>query len=198
MALPNQIEDFSEDLRSGIMPVVCDLIRREPGCNLVDLGATSTANCMLFSQHGARVYLDTSLKSLRAKLGRGRGLDPPDIDGLLRHCPDAVDVLLFWDILDYVSLETVEALMQRFGGVLQPGALVYLMISQRRYIPPEPAIIDIVDEDQLRFQYGPPTLEGPHYAPKQLEQRMPGCRIDKLYLMQNGVQEHLFVYDGSA
>jgi hypothetical protein len=25
---------------------------------------------------------------------------------------------------------------------------------------------------------------------------MPGFRIEKLYLMQNGVQEHLFVFEG--
>lgn len=197
MSLPDYVAEYStEELTSGLLPVVCGLIRQEPGCNVVDLGTASTENCMRFSRNGARVYLDTSGNSLRSKVLKRSEVDSSDIDDILAYCPDAVDVLLFWDMLDYLTIDSIELLMRRFGEVMRPGGLLYAMVSQQFRIPVEPALIDVLDEGRLRFQTGPAEREGPHYAPKQLEQRMPGFRIEKLYLMQNGVQEHLFLFEG--
>lgn len=198
MALPQYISEYSEDLRSGILPIVSHFIHKEPGCNVVELGNASTESCMRFSRNGARVFLDTSGNSLRSKVLQSSELDDGDIDDLFAYCPDAVDVLLFWDILDYLTIESIERLMLRFGEVMRPGGLLYALVSQQYRIPIEPALIEMLEEDHLRFQYGAIEREGPHYAPKQLEQRMPGFRIEKLYLMQNGVQEHLFLFEGLA
>ncbi|MDZ7841737.1 MAG: hypothetical protein U5R46_13135 [Gammaproteobacteria bacterium] len=196
MTLPQKISDYDEELTSGILPMICSMVHDEPGCNLVDLGTSTTDNCMLFSQAGARVFIDTSCKNLRSEVVLKSDLTPADIDEVLAYCPEAIDVLLFWNILDYLSLEAVDYLMHRISKVMRPGGLLYAMVSQQRYIPTYPAAINIVEENRLQFRYGPLDKEGPHYAPKQLEQRMPGFRIDKLYLMQNGVQEHLFLFEG--
>ena len=196
MALPEYAPDYSEELTSGILPILCNLIEEEPGCNVVDLGATSVDNCMRFSRNGARVYLDTSGGNLRTRVLRSSELEASDIDDLLAYCPDAVDLLLFWDILDYLSIESIGRLMRRFGEVMRPGGLLYAMVSQQFRIPTEPALIDVLQVNRVRFHIGPLDREGPHHAPKQLEQRMPGFRIEKLYLMQNGVQEHLFLFEG--
>jgi hypothetical protein len=174
------------------------MVREAPGCNLVDLGASSTDNCMFFSRAGARVFIDTSRRNLRSEVVLNRSLGPADIDEMIEYCADEVDVLLFWNILDYLSLDAVDHLMHRISGVMRPGGLLYAMISQQFYIPTLPASIDIVTENRLRFRYGPLDREGPHYAPKLLEQRMPGFRIEKLYLMQNGIQEHLFIFEGTG
>lgn len=196
MTLPQKIGDYDEELTSGILPMICRLVREEPGCNLVDLGTSSTDNCMLFSRAGARVFIDTSCKNLRSEVVLKSELTPADIDAVFAYCPDAIDVLLFWNILDYLSLEAVDYLMHRISKVMRPGGLLYAMVSQQRYIPSHPAAINIIEENRLQFRYGALDKEGPHYAPKQLEQRMPGFRIEKLYLMQNGVQEHLFLFEG--
>lgn len=196
MSLPEKIDEYDEELTSGILPMICQMVREEPGCNLVDLGTSSTDNCMIFSRAGARVYIDTSRKNLRSEVVLNNNLEPADIDEVFAYCPEAIDVLLFWNILDYLSLEAIDHLMRRISGVMRPGGLLYAMVSQQFYVPVHPASIDIVDDNRLHFRYGPLEQEGPHYAPKLLEQHMPGFRIEKLYLMQNGVQEHLFLFEG--
>lgn len=196
MSLPQKIGEYDEELTSGILPMICRMVREEPGCNLVDLGTSTTDNCMRFSRAGARVFIDTSCKSLRSEVVVKSDLEREDIDEVFAYCPDAVDVLLFWNILDYISLGAFDHLMRRISGVMRPGGLLYAMVSQQRYIPTLPAAINIIEENRLQFRYGPLDKEGPHYAPKQLEQRMPGFRIEKLYLMQNGIQEHLFLFEG--
>lgn len=198
MALPDYIPEYTEDLTSGVLPIICEVINQGRGCNVVDLGAASTDNCMVFSRNGARVYIDTSSNSLRSKVIETNELESSDIDELLTYCPNDIDVLLFWDLLDYLSLETIALFMQRLTPVMRRGALLYGMVSQQYRIPASPAVIDLVSEDRLRFHYGALEREGSHFAPKQLEGKMPGFCIEKLYLMQNGVQEHLFVYEGAA
>lgn len=197
MSLPEKIDEYDEELTSGILPMICQMVNERPGCNLVDLGTSSTENCMLFSRVGARVFIDTSRRNLRSEVVLNRELGPADIDEVFAYCPEAIDVLLFWNILDYLPLEAVDHLMGRISGVMRPGGLLYAMVAQPRYIPTHPAAIDIIDGNRLHFRHGPLDKEGPHYAPKQLEQRMPGFRIEKLYLMQNGVQEHLFLFEGT-
>lgn len=197
MSLPDQVDEYNEELTSGILPMICQMVREEPGCHLVDLGTSSTDNSMIFSRAGARVYIDTSRRNLRSEVVLNSELGPSAVDEVFEYCPDAVDILLFWNILDYLPLETIDHLMRRISGVMRQGGLVYAMVAQQRYIPIHPAAIDIIEENRLHFRHGPLEKEGPHYAPKQLEQRMPGFRIEKLYLMQNGVQEHLFLFEGT-
>lgn len=197
LSIPDQLDELGEEFTSGILPIICRRVGAQPGCNLVDLGTSSTDNCMTFSRAGARVFIDTSRKNLRSEVTLKSDLAPADIDEVFNYCPEAIDVLLFWNILDYLSLEAVDHLMKRISGVMRPGGLLYAMVSQQYCIPTHPASIDIVAEDRLNFRSGPLDREGPHYAPKLLEQHMPGFRIEKLYLMQNGVQEHLFLFHGT-
>jgi len=197
MAIPDSIDDTDEYLRSGLIPIICQLIANEPGCNVVDLGMATTNNSAIFSANGARVFIDTSDHNLRGRVLEGTDLDSAEIDALLSHCPDAVDVVLFWDILDYMSLESLKKIMMPLSRIMRPGGLAYALASRQRYMCNAPAIIDVVREDLLHFHYsGPADTEAPQYAPKQFEQQMPGFVVEKLYLMQNGVQEHLFLFEG--
>lgn len=196
MSLPERIDEYDEVMTSGILPMIYQMVQQAPGCNLVDLGASSTGNCMVFSHAGARIFMDTSRRNLRSEVVLNHQLGPADVDEVFGYCPDAIDVLLLWNMLDYLPLESVVHLMRRVSNVMRPNGLVYAMVSQQRYIPSHPATIGVVGENQLHFRYGTLDKEGPHYAPKLLETRMPGFRIEKLYLMQNGVQEHLFLFEG--
>lgn len=197
MGLPDSALDADDTLTSGILPIVCHLIAAEPGCQVVDLGAASTGNCAWFSASGARVFIDTSRNSLRGRVIENGEVDAPELDKFLDHFPGAIDVLLFWDLLDYLPLETIKLLMNQISRRMQPGGLAYVLASRQRRIAATPAIIDVVREDVLRFHHDEPqSKEAPQYAPKKLEQHMPGFVLEKLYLMQNGVQEHLFVFEG--
>lgn len=197
MGVPSSIVESGAELTSGILPMVCHLLSQNPDCNVVDLGAVSTDNCMMFSRNGARVYVDTSDDSLRSKVAGRNELDVADVDDLVDRCPTPIDVLLFWDLMDYLSLDTIKRVMGRLSGVMRPGGVLYTMASRQRRIPDTPALIEMVREDCLRFVHNDDAeRDAPQYAPKQLEQRMPGFVLEKLYLLQNGMQEHLFVFEG--
>lgn len=197
MGVPGSILESEDGLTSGMLPMVCRFLEQEGDCNVVDLGATSIDNCMLFSRFGARVYVDTSPASLRSRVVLYNELTEADIDNLIDRCPKPIDVLLFWDLMDYLSLENIKYVMSRLSGEMRPGGVLYTLASRQRFIPDSPAVIEMLREDCLRFlNDDPEQREAPQYAPKQLEQRMPGFVLDKMYLMQNGMQEHLFLFEG--
>jgi len=197
MGLPDAALDSGDALTSGILPIICRLVAAEPGCRVVDLGAASTGNCAWLSANGARVFIDTSRDGLRARVCGDGDVDPGALDELVGHFPDEIDVVLFWDLLDYLPVEAIKPLMRRISGMMQPGGLAYVLVSQQRMIPDAPAVIEVVREDLLRFVHpAPSNKKAPQHAPKKLEQYMPGFALEKLYLLQNGVQEHLFVFEG--
>lgn len=197
MSVPNSIVETGAELTSGILPLIGQLLSQEPNCNVVDLGAVSTDNCMIFSRNGARVYVDTSDNSLRSRIATRNELDTADIDNLISRCPTPIDVLLMWDLMDYLSLDTIKRFMSRISEVMREGGVLYTMASRQRRIPDTPVPIEMVREDCLRFANQDDTeRDAPQYAPKQLEQHMPGFVLEKMYLLQNGVQEHLFVFEG--
>jgi len=197
MGLPGQGADCGDDLTTGILPIVRGLIATEPNCNVVDLGVGAIGNCALLSANGARVFIDTTPDSLRARVLRREDIDSREIAKLIARFPQPIDVILFWDLLNYLSLDKIEELMKQLSEVMRPGGLAYVMLSRQRHIPATPAVIDFVSEDLLRFHYNTALkAEAPQYAPKKLEQRMPGFVLEKLYLLQNGVQEHLFLFEG--
>lgn len=177
--------------------MICRMLSQEPDCNVVDLGAASVGNCRMFSRNGARVYIDTSGNSLRLKIAESNEIETIDIDDLMARCPTPIDVLLFWDLLDYLSLDAIKKISGRFSEVMRSGGMIYALASRQRYIPNTPTVIDMVREDRIRFLNNDATeREAPQYPPKKLEQSMPGFVLEKLYLLQNGVQEHLFLFEG--
>lgn len=197
IGLPKSIANTSDDLTSGILPIVCQQLSEEQGRNLVDLGAAFTGNYEVLSRNGTRVYLDTSDTSLRSRIIEGRELPPAELDALTAFYPGKIDAVLFWDILDHLSLDSIESVMRGFAKLMRRGGLVYAMVTQQLYMPAAPAVIEVIQENLLRFQYDTPIdRQAPQYAPRTLESHMPGFLIDKLYLLQNGVQEHLFLFEG--
>lgn len=197
-ALPDSNPDSGEHLNTGLLPIICRMIAAEPGCNIVDLGAVSTGKCAFFSMNGSRVFIDTSGNSLRAHVVRGGDINEYVIDRLLAQFPAAIDVILFWNLVDYLSLDAIKPLMQGVSRRMRRGGLAYIMASRLPYIPRAPAVIDVVGENVLRFQSDTSlTTSAPEYAPKKLEQAMPGFVLQKLYLLQNGIQEHLFRFEGT-
>lgn len=199
MSAANLNPDFP--LTSGIIPMVYQYLELQGDCQVVDFGTATNNKFSVFSHNNTKVYFDTTDRSLRAKILAERGLceiSQADLESCLSNCPDKVDVLLLWDLLDYMSLDSIAALSRVLTKRMPVGALVYCMVSQQKLIPSTPAAIDILSPSEMTIQIGPEELEAPRYSPKVLESKFPGFRIEKLYLLQNGIQEHLFFHEGTV
>lgn len=165
---------------------------------ILDLGQVQPTTVDLFSQ--IRCRLD--IADLPADLEEVKAEDEPlalkkqfarilsDRSGSTKDA----DVILCWDILNYLGRPALTALMRRIATRARPGALLHALISYSKpQMPARPGILHPSKDDHL--VYLPTTAEeckATRYTPKDLERHMQGFRADQRRLLNNGMQEYLF------
>jgi hypothetical protein len=186
-------------LRSGIMPVLRERLFAAPGSCVLDLGPPSTNKFSFFTGAPCRFYTNNLPDNLFVRLATpGTAFNDEDFQELVPQSgPSGFDVVLAWDYFDYLQAPALKSLCTWLGKHCRPGALIYFLISHAKAIPDAPAHIDLIDDDHLRYESGPLVRETNRLAPRVLEGLMPNFRIHKLYLLGNGVQEHLYSYQPS-
>lgn len=166
---------------------------------ILDLGAASTAILALLGRSRCRVEV--------ADLAHFGGIDylnstepGPALDqaaeSLLpnRLSVDAIDLVFCWDLPNYMTLDSLSALMDAIGRRAGPGALAHALIFYAdqnmnehpgRFVPtPSGELID-------RSAPGA-AIAAPRYSAEDLGKGMGRFVIDRARLLSNGMQEFLF------
>ena len=119
---------------------------------------------------------------------------------MVRETP--IDVVLCWNLLDYLDAPALRSLIQHLSPRLSEQARVHAVTSYSdtsmpaqppRWAPRltaeqveqglvEEVTVTVLDDAQRN---------APRYTPRQLESLLPGLRIDSSMLLSNGMQEHL-------
>ena len=103
------------------------------------------------------------------------------------------DVVLAWNLFDYIEGTMVRAIVRRLGRYCRTGTLLHLTTSNGDVIPDEPGRFTIVDEQHVRFErMGVGTCEGMKHSPRGLERIMPGFHLQHSFLLGHGMQDYLF------
>lgn len=192
------LDPQSETLRSGLLPLIGARLQDYPRSRVLDFGLPTANKLDYFSSGGARIFWNNLPGGVGDVLRNGSHGDLPRVGDLkqffLPGDSERFDVILLWDYLEHVSFPAARDLLGQLLERFSPGCWIYFLISQSSAVPERPAEIDITLDQCLRYTTVPETRTAPRYAPKVMEQAMPGFQILKLYLMRNGVQEHLFRY----
>lgn len=166
---------------------------------VLDLGAASTPLLSLLGRSRCRVEI--------ADLADESGIDrlnsdaPPDVlDALAasllpeHRSDDAVDLVLCWDLLNYLQPHAMSALMRAIAARGRPGMLAHALIvySERsmsgrpgRYVPTE-------DLKLLDRATPGAMIAAPRYSPEFLGSNMGKFAIEHARLLGNGMQEFVF------
>lgn len=162
---------------------------------IFDLGQPTSTKCVYLCNSGTRIYWDNTPNSVCAAFhGTEPGAEPapggrkwtvPTFEG---H----IDLVLAWNYFDYLTLDEIRGLFDALNKYFVAGSRVYFLIDHSAEISESVPAFELEPDDVLLYSTGSRTRAAPRYPPKQLEQLMPGFEIEKLYLMSNGLQEHLF------
>jgi hypothetical protein len=108
--------------------------------------------------------------------------------------PEPVDIVLCWDILNYLRPPALTAVMEcvaaRGGpGTLTHGLVVYsakhMSVRPGRFVPlPDHTLANLAPPGEQRT--------APRYSPEDLARCMPGFNVERARLLRNGMQEFLF------
>lgn len=163
---------------------------REP-FSVLDLGPASRDNLEFFGRSGGRLTV--------ADLYRGFGRERRStalLARLLRYEPaDRFDLVLTWDLMNYLSPEELGGLVESLSAHLRSGTLVHALIVTAREMAPEPIWYRIEDEKTLvRVSNEGGTVHSPLYVEPELLRSMPGLTVEHCFQLRNGMAEYVFTY----
>lgn len=163
--------------------------------SVLDLGAPVGHNLERLSALGCRIRITDLFRSLSAESVESREPEawPALIARLLPVDPrEQFEIVLLWDLLDYLRPHEITALMRHVAGACAPRASVFALVSTLRQIPGAPRRYRIEDLETLSWSepLAPPRA-GPRHTQPGLCRLMPAFRLKNSFILRNGMQEYL-------
>jgi len=183
-------------------PLFQDLVTRlddEKRHVVLDLGAASTAMLELLSRARCRVEIVDFAHF--GGIGMLNDAEPgvpmmAAADSWIGDQPedDLIDLVLCWDLPNYLTLDALSALMAAIGRRARPGAIAHALIFYaEREMRDRPGRFVPTGVGEL-LDYGAPgtAIAAPRYSPEELKNHIAPFVIDCARLLRNGMQEYQF------
>jgi len=188
-------EPGPEELGSPAFHHLVTTLDKEPErkYEILDLGPASGNHVEFFSRFRCRFHV-ASLEETLQKWKQEEDEPPPDPQQLLPLEEEGViEVVLCWDLLNYLDESGFPILMSHLRRHCADDAWMHAFVHTRAQMPPLPGRFLLSGPERMRWQHdSAETVPAPRYAQRTLERMMPGFRVERSRLLQNGFQEYLF------
>ncbi len=166
---------------------------------VLDLGAASTAMLTLLGRARCCVEIADlphfgSIDQLNVTEPGAALVDAAESLLPNRLTDEAIDLVLCWDLPNYLTLDALSALMNTVGRRARPGALAHALIFYAgRDMPAHPAhFVPTADGELIDHSASSTAITAPRYSPEELGSSMGSFVLDRARLLGNGMQEFLF------
>ena len=166
---------------------------------VLDLGAASTSLLDFLGRARCRVEVADiayfgGIERLNAASIEGDSASAADSLFPSRLTDDALDLVFCWDLLNYLSLESLAALIKAIKRRARPGAQIHALIYYAdQDMRQQPGRIVPTEDADLIDRAAPSTrVPAPRYSPEELRKQTGYFEIDRVRLLSNGLQEFLF------
>jgi trans-aconitate methyltransferase len=186
-----------QEHRSPGLSLITTHLRNEHKQNVLDLGAATTANIEFLSELQCKVYVEhlaSTLDEINAS-GEASATTAAN-EQLLPFSPGLhFDVVLAWDLLNYLESHALDALITRLTPFCKRETLLFALIFTGRQMPAAPLVFKISGEDRLRYELNSARMRpGPQYTTPTLLKKLPGFSVVRAYLLQNNIQEYVLKF----
>ncbi len=188
-----------ETFKSLGLQELCRLIQGSESCRILDLGGALGVNITFWSRFGPSIHVG-DLQSAMPEPA------PPAEDGTTRPArwdeilplaeESRYDVILAWDLLNYLDQPLFAGLVQYLARFCAPSALVFALIYDRPQMPALPTSFKIRDEENLVYESRTAeTRPCARHQPRDVQRMFSGFRVAGSFRLRHGVQEYLFQYE---
>jgi hypothetical protein len=182
--------------RSLALPQLLRRLHPETHPSLLDLGMAVGPNLEFLAAYSCRVRIVDLYRSLLAEPAESR--EPDAFPALLARllpleAAERYDVVLAWDLLNYLRPDQTTALMNALAPACTPRTVLFALISTQRLIPNAPLRYRILDEQHMAWEGAAlATRPSPRFTQQQMRRMTPGFSVKSSYILRNGIQEFLF------
>jgi len=188
--------------RSLGLGALCEMLEGTVACKILELGPVRGENIEFWSRYGPSVYIADLRSSLPLPVVAPDPDNPevpePDWEHILALPGDRrFDVILAWDLLNYLDLPAAASLIRYLSRFCRPGTMLFALIYDQKRMPEAITVYRIVDPGRLRYDCGSPAMRDcPRHQPRALTGIMHQFRTANSFRLQNGLVEYLFSYEG--
>lgn len=175
-------------------------VRTVSAPRILDLGDAVGPNLNYFAERSGRLHVVALYSALQGHPAGPERLDALSAQAFADLLPvtgeGSFDVILIWDLFNYLTRPQIRALGQQLTRLSHPGTRALAMISNRAQVPAAPVPFKIVDERTLLYPMSAPQKRtNPRWPPGEVQQAMKGFIVDRSFLLRHGIQEFLFIRD---
>ena len=181
-------------------PLLGELLERcEPdrGLRVLDLGPASCRNLEHYSAFASVVRF----ADLRGAAIHGETAAPDDLgfgqklDVLLPLSDRAFDLVLAWDVLNYLDGDRAPRLVRHLAAIAGPGARLHALVVTASTLSSEPLGYQIVSPGEVAYGAGKQPVPAPQLPPAKIERWLEPFRVRRSVILRHGVRELLAVLD---
>jgi SAM-dependent methyltransferase len=150
--------------RSSGMAEISRLLNSEDSLCVLDLGSTSASNIRFLTAKGHKNYSEDLLQAsldpaihVKNELGKLVPDDKKFLEENLTYQPGLFDVVLCWNLPDYMEESLVKPTIDRLWSVMKPGAVLLVFFHTRDAGPDAPCYryhitgTDMLDMQEVRL-----------------------------------------------
>jgi hypothetical protein len=182
------------------LQVLLQQLKPERSYSILDLGTAHGRNIEFFSRFAGKI----SVEDLHSTLASFDFLSPEDgfsyeavFEYLLPYRKNSrFDVILAWDLLNYLERDEFKHLIRHLSKFCRPGSLLLALICTSKHMPDRPTRFLVADEQTLEYRNDSTVLRTcPLYQQSDLKNLMPSFRVCNSFILRNGMKEYLFVFE---
>jgi hypothetical protein len=182
------------------LQALCQRLHGAATCDILELGPVRNANIEFWSRFSPSIYIADLRSSLPLPVLPSEDSEfvVPDWDHLL-GLPDgrSYDVVLAWDLFNYLELPVLSSFVGYLNRFCRPGTVLFSLIFDQKEMPDQITRYGITDESHLKYEYADSQMRAcPRHQPRAMAGVMSRFRISDSFRLKNAVIEYLFEYKG--
>jgi hypothetical protein len=165
-------------------------------CKVLDLGSSVAANLEFVGSFASYVQIMDVIDrgSAATDLGGGGSVRLSSLNALLDRHRRSFNLVLAWDVFNYLSSEQAERLNQSVAELCLPSARLHAIVFASDTMPAVPNRFRIVDRARLAYEPATTELRGaPELPAAAVGKLLKGFRIEHSFVLQHGVHEYVAV-----
>jgi predicted TPR repeat methyltransferase len=163
---------------------------------ILDLGPALGANVEFWSRHQCRLHIEDFCRDFIARAAEENQESKNAIfaDLLAFKEETNFDIVLTWDLFNYLDLAQLAGLARHVSRFCKTGAALFALISSQPDMPDQPTVFRILDTERMVYETRTQvTKPCPRHQPRDVARAMGPFQVSSSFLLRNGIQEYVFV-----
>ena len=182
------------------LPALCNAILEMDTCSILELGPIRSSNIEFWARFSPSIFVADLRSSLPLPVSHseeGEFIEPDW--GRILNLPEGsrYNVILAWDLLNYMEISAVSSLIRYMRVYCRPEALLFALIYDQKQMPEKITVYRVVDESHLAYEYsGTEMRPCLRHQPRALSGAMSNFSPFQSYRLKNGMVEYVYAYEG--